>query len=400
MLKGYIKENLPKTIRENKKDDGTLIGLPYPYTVPCVDGAFQEMYYWDTYFTNKGLILLGDVIQAKNNVDNMLYLVERFGFMLNGNRTHFLRNSQPPFLSLMVRDVYELTGDKAWLKSAVKTLEKEYDFWQNKRITKTGLNRYSFDSLDVEFQNYADALRVRLGFEAPIDTVVNKAEHFMVNAESGWDCTPRFEFKGFYYNPVDLNCLLYAFEKNMQFFNEEIESDFEIWQERAENRKSKMDKLMLSNDNLYLDYDFDEDKLSPVFSVASLFPMFVGLSDDKAAKATRDNLYRIETEFGIAATEKFNLDGNYQWAYPNGWAPLHFITVEALLNYGYIEDAKRIALKYTKMVEENFKKTGNLWEKYNVADGSINVTNEYEMPAMLGWTAGVYLACKEILASL
>ena len=400
MLKQYIKETFPKTIRENKNDDGTLIGLPYPYTVPCVDGAFQEMYYWDTYFTNKGLILLGEVNQAKNNVDNMLYLVERFGFMLNGNRTHFLRNSQPPFLSLMVRDVYEITSDKAWLKCAVKTLEKEYDFWANKRITKTGLNRYSFESLGAEFDNYADALRQRLGFEAPIDTVVNKAEHFMVNAESGWDCTPRFLFKGFYYNPVDLNCLLYAFEKNMQFFNKEIEGDFETWQSRAENRKSKIDKLMLSNDNLYLDYDFEDRKLSPVFSAASFFPMFVGLCDDKAAKAARDNLYRIETEFGIAATEKFTLAGNYQWAYPNGWAPLHFITVKALLNYGYIEDAKRIALKYTKMVEENFKKTGNLWEKYNVADGSINATNEYEMPPMLGWTAGVYLACKEILASL
>lgn len=397
MLKQYIKENFPKTIRENKKDDGTLIGLPYPYTVPCMSGAFQEMYYWDTYFTNRGLIYCGYVSQAKNNVDNMLYLVERFGFMLNGNRTYFLRNSQPPFLSLMVRDIYDKTGDKAWLKGAAKTLEKEYGFWQSKRTTPTGLNRYSFDSNGADYNIYVEALSERLGFEAPIEGDKNKAEHFMVNAESGWDCTPRFEFKGYYYNPVDLNCLLYAYEKNMEFFSLETGGDGAIWKERAENRRSAMDKLMKTENGVYLDYDFDGKKQSPVFSAASMFPMFVGLADEVSAKATVENLYRIETDYGIAATEKFELKGRYQWGYPNGWAPLHFITVKALLNYGYKDDAKRVANKYVTMVEENFKKTNNLWEKYNVADGSINTCNEYEMPPMLGWTAGVYLACKEIL---
>lgn len=44
-----------------------------------------------------------------------------------------------------------------------------------------------------------------------------------------------------------------------------------------------------------------------------------------------------------------------------------------------------------------FEKTGCLWEKYNVVEGSINVTNEYEMPAMMGWSAGVYLYCADLL---
>ena len=111
-LERYIQENLPKCIRENREDKGTLIGLPYPYIVPCASGHFQEMYYWDTYFTNKGLIIKGQITQARNNVDNMCYLINRYGFMLNGNRTDYLCNSQPPFLSLMVRDVYDVTEDK------------------------------------------------------------------------------------------------------------------------------------------------------------------------------------------------------------------------------------------------------------------------------------------------
>ena len=37
------------------------------------------------------------------------------------------------------------------------------------------------------------------------------------------------------------------------------------------------------------------------------------------------------------------------------------------------------------------------FEKYNVEDGSLNVSNEYEMPAMMGWSAGVYLAAENYL---
>ena len=67
----------------------------------------------------------------------------------------------------------------------------------------------------------------------------------------------------------------------------------------------------------------------------------------------------------------------------------------ALENYGYHDDAMRIAKKYVSLVEDIFESTGNLWEKYNVLEGSINVTNEYDMPPMMGWSAGVYIVLKE-----
>ena len=42
------------------------------------------------------------------------------------------------------------------------------------------------------------------------------------------------------------------------------------------------------------------------------------------------------------------------------------------------------------MVVSTYKVTHNLWEKYNVVEGNTNVMNEYEMPSMVGWTAGVF----------
>ena len=114
----YIRRNLSKTIRFRREDDGTLLGLPEPYTVPCADEMFLEMYYWDTYFTNVGLLAAGMEKLAKSNTENLLYLADRYGFVPNGSRTYYLCRSQPPYLAHMAADVYEHFRDKDWLSRA------------------------------------------------------------------------------------------------------------------------------------------------------------------------------------------------------------------------------------------------------------------------------------------
>ena len=94
MINEYIKANMPRTVRECETDSYPFFALPKPYNVPCASGMFQEMYYWDTYFTNRGLVIDGEVGQARNNVDNLVAMADRFGFVLNGNRVEFLNNSQ------------------------------------------------------------------------------------------------------------------------------------------------------------------------------------------------------------------------------------------------------------------------------------------------------------------
>ena len=120
----YISSNWENTFRYQTHDVGRRLGLPYPYTVAGVAEKFQDMYYWGTYFTNVGLLISGYTKQAQNNVDNMLWLVEKYGYMLNANGTWALTRSQPPFLSLMVHEIYEATKDKAWLAKAYESLKK------------------------------------------------------------------------------------------------------------------------------------------------------------------------------------------------------------------------------------------------------------------------------------
>ena len=138
----YINENLPKCVAYTPDIDGELIGLPYPYIMPCAYTGFRAMFYWDTYFIHKGLLVRSDLNQIKNDIDNMRYLIRQYGFVPNANQTFALFNSQPPFLSMMIRDYYENTKDKAWLADAYADLKKEYRFWQSSRTSPIGLTYY------------------------------------------------------------------------------------------------------------------------------------------------------------------------------------------------------------------------------------------------------------------
>ncbi len=81
-----------------------LLYLPYPYVVP--GGRFNEMYGWDSYFTQVGLARDGEMELARNMTDNFLYQIEHYGKILNANRTYYLSRSQPPFLTQMILNVY------------------------------------------------------------------------------------------------------------------------------------------------------------------------------------------------------------------------------------------------------------------------------------------------------
>lgn len=84
-----------------------------------------------------------------------------------------------------------------------------------------------------------------------------------------------------------------------------------------------------------------------------------------------------------------------QWDAPFGWAPLEWIAVQGLRRYGFRGDADRISTKFLSMIAEQYVKTGNIEEKYDVVhrrakiSGSLRFgyrTNE----AGFGWTNAVF----------
>ncbi len=133
-----------RTLPENLKSLTTqgLLYLPLPYVVP--GGRFNEMYGWDSYFIQVGLLEDQNLDRAKDMVDNFLYEVKNYGKVLNANRTYYLTRSQPPFLTQMVLGVYNKTHDRKWLENALPQVQDYYTFWTREpHLTpETGLSRY------------------------------------------------------------------------------------------------------------------------------------------------------------------------------------------------------------------------------------------------------------------
>ncbi len=127
--------------------DGKIAGVPY--VVP--GGRFNELYCWDSYFITLGLLQDGRTDLARGMADNLLYEVRHYGNIPNANRTYYLTRSQPPFLTSIIRAVYDSrTVDKKWLASALKVAMTEYqNVWLgHDRFVKIGpyeLSRY-YDS--------------------------------------------------------------------------------------------------------------------------------------------------------------------------------------------------------------------------------------------------------------
>jgi alpha,alpha-trehalase len=287
--------------------------------------------------------------------------------------------SQPPFTSTFIWDVYNTYGlDKKWLTEAMEVAKQEYAVvWHgtkkpNERLVHKGLSRY----YDI---NYL---------------------HDLAEAESGWDMTPRFNRRALNYLPVDLNALLYKYEMDFARLARMNDDKREAakWEQAALQRKATMDELMWDRTRgLYYDYNYIKEKRGNVSSLAAYFPMWAGMVSEKQASAMVKALRRFENKGGLATTDSLPL-GQYvpgsmpvQWAYPNGWAPLHFIVVEGLLKYGYHEDAKRIATKWLRGNLDWFNANGVFLEKYNVVNpDKPPQKGVYPSQTGFGWTNAVF----------
>ncbi|CAM9566394.1 unnamed protein product [Scytosiphon promiscuus] len=123
-------------VRENVADVDvhpqrhSLLQRRHPVIVP--GGRFRESYYWDTFWTIRGLVVSGMVDTARGAVLNLLDDVDRFGFVPNGGRLYYTTRSQPPLLSDMVCEIYSAEPtDREFVARALPSLEAEHAFWMD-----------------------------------------------------------------------------------------------------------------------------------------------------------------------------------------------------------------------------------------------------------------------------
>ncbi len=386
----FIKNGWAKA-RTNVCADG--FPLPFPFVPPSIsdEGMFRVLYYWDTYFTNIGLIADGHTDWARENVDNLIYALEKFGCVPNYTRADGAKFcSQPPLLSLMIKDIYAETKDEVWLSGAVKSLQKEYEFWMTKRMTPIGLNQYGYNANDDDLLEYFDyvSTRVELNQNLSKQEKINVAKNFIAEAESGEDYTPRYQnHNALDYVQIDLNSHLYGVENFLfEYFNNRDKKLAEYYKERKEKRLVLIEKYCFNKEKgVYCDYNFKTKKTNDIISVACFMPYFYGIAkEDGNARLVYDTL---KTKAGVVSCQDVGRY-NYQWGYPFVWAPHQYFSYKALLNYGFKERAEELRVNYTVLLSSVFDRTGTLWERYDENGQAKDL--EYPTQEMLGWTAGVY----------
>jgi alpha,alpha-trehalase len=385
----YINELWPSLTVKPKdvQRDGTLIKVDRTFLAPSVsDGSnfdFSEMYYWDSYFMCIGFM------QQKTHkqlvvgiIDNLVQMFNKLHVIPNANRTYLSSHSQPPFMTTFAFQAYKAYGlSLSWLKNVIETSEREYyNVWVNTkkphwRNVYKGLSRF----YDINMLND------------------------MAEAESGWDMTPRFNRLALEFLPVDLNTLLYKYEKDFAEFyslvgNQELA---DLWSEKATKRAHTMHKLMWSKvRSMYFDYNFIKKRKGLVASLATYYPMWAGMVSQDIASKLKSKLKVFDYAGGLSATSAIIKGPRSsiisrtptQWAYPNGWAPLHYLTTEGLEKYGYHDEAKSIALKWLKTCTDWYLKHGEIIEKYNVAQpNKLPQEGVYPNQVGFGWTNSIYI---------
>ncbi len=432
--------HLPRTldqigdINPRELPEEGLLYLPKPYVVP--GGQFNEMYGWDSYFIILGLEADHRESLAKGMVDNFLFEIEHYGGILNANRTYYLTRSQPPFLTSMIRAVYEDPASfphtpegraqkRAWLEHAYTLAEKDYSYWLRPEHAagRTGLARYfDYGTGPVpEMSNadtyYLDVIRWVVNHPGPASagflikapenpdpaeiarlkvtscdvTVSVLCAHAWYDGyrlsygfykgdramrESGFD--PSFRFGPFSgatvdYAPVGLNCLLYRYARDMEHFALLLEKPEDA--QRWNMRAIARDSAIhyyLWRPSQGVFADYDF-----VHHRQSDYAYITSLYPLWAGVATRDEAKQIVAKLNLferpGGLSMSNYPSGLQWDEPFGWAPTNWIAVEGLEDTGNHDDALRIARHFTATIAAGFAASGTMVEKYNVVAGNANV---------------------------
>ncbi len=407
----------------NVNVNSTLIPLKYPYIVP--GGRFREIYYWDSFFTILGLLADGKITIAENMVYNFAYLLDKYKMIPNGNRVYYLTRSQPPFFTLMVDAICRYKKDYSWGLQFLDNLEEEYSFWMNgmkrikgdeqtsERVVLIKPQRFSQNPEDsgilnryYDFDNVPREESYKSDYNHSLNINQNERSEFFRNlraaAESGWDFSSRWFTDQKSINtihttdilPVDLNSLLYFLENRLAFFYQ-LKGEHDkssIYEKKASARLKLINKIFWDDkEKFYIDYNWKTKAHTKVISLAGTYPLYFGIATPEYAKEAAEKIKLLFLKPGGLVTTLNNT--GEQWDAPNGWAPLQWIAIKGLREYGLDSLADTIKKRWLSLNENVYKRTGKILEKYNVEDISLfGGGGEYPLQDGFGWTNGVAAA--------
>ncbi|KAJ8972938.1 hypothetical protein NQ317_013209 [Molorchus minor] len=398
--------------------------IEHPFVIP--GGRFREYYYWDCYWIIKGLLLSEMYETARGMIQNLLSMVERFGFIPNGGRIYYLNRSQPPLLTFMVADYMKWSNDFEFVRYNIKTIEKELQFWLKHRTVT--LMKEGREYVLCHYDSFSDTPRPESYLEDIETCATRKTDDEKVfihcnswvrmlhgpegGAESGWDFTVRW----FYDNqgkpamdiqhihtrrtiPADLNAYLYkAFKEVSKFYTILMqEEDAKYWQDLADKWKENMREIHYNEeDGVWYDYDAKLGKHRKFFFASNLVPLWAEVYEESErldrGKSAADYLTKNGIIYLKGGIPTSTIPSGQQWDYPNAWAPFQNLIILGLQKTGHPEAlalAKNFAHTWVNSNIKAFQENKVMFEKYDAKNsGQFGGGGEYIIQAGFGWTNG------------
>jgi alpha,alpha-trehalase len=388
----------------------TRLQLPRRYVVP--GGRFNEIYYWDSYFTMLGLKASGEAQLIRDMCDNFAFLIDRYGHIPNGNRTYYLSRSQPPFFAPMVELLASIDGPQTYARYR-EALRKEHEFWMegaarlrngeaHRRVVRLAdgalLNRHWDDRAEPRDESYREDVATA---RASGRDAQEMYRHLRAGAESGWDFSSRWladrqslgTIRATDLVPIDLNSLLYQLEVTLAHAHESVSKEDETkYRQAAAARQAAIYRHLWNEPSqAFGDFNWRTSTVTEQLSAATVTPLFFGLATDLQARAIARTMHeRLLARHGLMAT---SVTTGQQWDAPNGWAPLQWMAIDGLNRYGETALAETIAQRWIEQNVAVFRKTGKLVEKYDVTSAdAAGGGGEYPLQDGFGWTNGVLRA--------
>lgn len=401
----YVEQTWQTLIKRTPTDpNGSVLPLPYEFVVANAT-RFDEMYYWDTYFGMQGLIATGRLDLSQKIVDNFLHMIQKYGIIPNGNRDYYLTRSQPPFISSMVKEVYEATlkqtdnveHAKTWLRERAYPLIKSdfENFWMDPHgrfDAETGLHHHWDDvNLARPERHSADKeLAESLTDEHGLGLTYRDTRAV---AESGLDFTDGLGKEASSTANILLNSMIYKYARDLESMALELglNEDATRFARMAEAKKEAINRYLWDEaSGQYRNYSIKHHKQLEGVHAEMFTALYSGVASPEQARALRGQLSRLEKDGGVMSS--LFTDSHHQWDGDNGWAPLHYFIIRGMRDYGYDDDAKRIAHKITNTYSKIHAEEGVFLERVDVATMARPIEDGKKYPVQEGflWTNGVY----------
>lgn len=333
---------------------------------------YQQFYDWDLYFENIYQLYNGTSKFCFSNLDAFFKFQKRDGFIKRsfGTRNYGRFHPFKPFIAQTVLLGCATQNDYSYAEKNFNRIE---------RFLQSYYKRYDYDNNGLCCWKNADA--------------------------SGMDNQTSRVLKNGHGEGVDLNCYLYREYLSLSVLAEKIgeTEKADSFKKKAELIKEKINEYLWDDKTgFYYDRNDKNGKLNMIKGISGFVPLWAGVASKEQAKRLVEEHLLNEKEFAspypiVTLSMDSPAYAQYGENPPSGicnwngplWIPMNYMVFHGLMDYGYTETAKDIALKTFEAV---FFKNPVTREYYNAVTGEGYGRNPF-----YGWSVLAYFMPMEYL---